>query len=81
MGFFGSREESETVAQELQTIGSEDLVIPGFVARVIPDCGEYFLWWLGVGGLALDEVTAHVDELRGGKGAQRIGKQYEWRTR
>ena len=68
MGLFGSREEEEDVAQKIQATGTDDVVIPEFVARAIPDCGEYFLRWLGVVGPALDEVTAHVDALRGENG-------------
>lgn len=68
MGLCGSHKEDEDVAKEIQTLGTDDIVIPEFVARVIPDCGEYFLRWLGVGGPALDEVAAHVNALRGEHG-------------
>lgn len=68
MGLFGSREENEAVAREIQAVSTDDVVIPEFVASAIPDCGDYFLWWLGVDGPALDEVAAHVNALRGENG-------------
>lgn len=61
MGLFGSREE-------IREVPTEDVIIPEYVASVIPDVGEYFLSWLGeagVDGPTLAEVAAHVNALRG----------------
>ena len=77
MRLFGSREE-------IRDVPTEDVVIPEYVARAIPDVGEYFLLWLGevgVDGSLLDEVAAHVNALRGENGWISLDKagQFGWR--
>ena len=77
MGLFGSREK-------IRDAPTEDVVIPEYVARAIPDVGKHFLFWLGevgVDGPLLDEVAAHVDALRGENGWINLDKagQFGWR--